>query len=300
MIEITLWDYSNIASKLFIYLGAAAAIGGPFVVMLINPLVNKKSIINYIVINSVLGFIAVIINFFIRVGAFSETGLSGMFDTEMISFLWQSAVGDSVLWRLLAFIVLGFALFFGNLNVMYERFRLKHATFIFLYVAATFSFAYSFTFVGHSADIVGVAKWLIGFHVVTMAWWVGALYPLWLSCKFLQPPALYKLMCLWGQVAVFIVGLLIVCGIGLLFLFFANPLELFTTQYGQAILLKLFFVVSILFIAAYHKLHLVEEVQEEANCHKLQKSIRNEMLIAVMILAITAVLSYFLGPVSLA
>ena len=299
MIEITIWDYSNIVSKLLIYIGVAAAIGGPSVTALINPSVNKKAIINYIVISSVLGFIAVIINFFIQVGAFSETGFWGMFDTEMISFLWQSAVGESVLWRLLAFTALGFALFFGNLDVMQEKLRLKHATFIFLYVAALFSFAYSFTFVGHSADIGWMAKWLLGFHVFTMAWWMGALYPLWLSCKFLQPPQLYKLMCLWGKIAMFMVGLLTVCGIGLLFLFFADPLELFTSQYGQAMLLKLIFVVTILLIAVYHKLHLVEEVQEEAICHKLEKSIRNEMLIAVMILAITATLSSILGPVSL-
>ena len=299
MIEMTLWDYANIVSKLLIYLGVAAAIGGPFIAALISPLVNKKSIINYIVINSVVGFIAVIMNFFIRVGAFSETGLSGMFDTDMIGFLWQSAVGDSVLWRLLAFTVLGFALFFGNLNARYEKFSLKHAIFIFLYLAATFSFAYSFTFTGHSVDIGGVARWLVGFHVVTMAWWIGALYPLWISCKLLQPPALYKLMDLFGQIAMFVVGLLIACGLALLFFFFSNPLELFTTQYGQAILLKLIFVVSILLIAAYHKYHLVEEVQEEAICHKLQKSIRNEMLIAVMILAITAMLSYALGPAGL-
>ena len=67
-----------------------------------------------------------------------------------------------------------------------------------------------------------------------------------------KPPVLYKLMNLFGQIAMFMVGLLIVCGISLLFLFFANPIELLTTQYGQAMLLKLFFVVTILLIAAYH------------------------------------------------
>ncbi len=297
--EITLWGYSNIVSKLLIYIGVCAAIGGPFIAALITPFANKKSIFNYIAISSVVGFSAVIVNFFIRVGAFSETGLSGMFDTDMLTFLWQSALGDSVLWRLLAFTALGLAFIFGNPHARYESFSLKHAIFIFLYVAATFSFAYSFTFVGHAADIGGLAKWLIAVHVVTMAWWIGALYPLWVSCQLLQPSALYKLMSLFGQVAMLMVGLLIVCGISLLSFLLANPLELLTTQYGQAILLKLIFVVSILLLAAYHKFHLVEEVQKEASCHKLQKSIRNEMLIAALILAITAVLSYAFGPVSL-
>jgi putative copper resistance protein D len=300
MIDLTFWDYTNIASKLLIYIGVATLIGGPFIAALIKPSVNNKAIHNYIIINSVVGFIAVIANFFIQVGAFSEAGVSGMFDTDMISFLWQSDIGGSVLWRLLAFLSLGGALLFGNLNVRYEVFSFKHAIFLFLYAVTIFCVAYSFTFVGHTADIGGVAKWLIGFHIVTMTWWIGALYPLWLSCKLLQPPALYKLMRLFGQIAMFMVSLLIACGVGLLYLFFESPLELFTTQYGQAMLLKLMFVAGILLIAAYHKYHLVEEVQEEAIGHKLQKSIRNEMIIAVIILSITAVFSSVLGLVSLA
>tara|TARA_R110001592_G_C13092660_1_gene743533 strand:- start:182 stop:1084 length:903 start_codon:yes stop_codon:yes gene_type:complete len=299
MIELTIWDYSNIVSKLFIYIGVATAIGGPFMAALINSSVNEKPIINYIMIGAFLGSIAVIVNFFIQVGAFSEAGISGMFDADMVSFLWQSDVGESVVWRLIAFTTLGVALFFGNLNVKYETFSLKHAISTLFYVATILFFAYSFTFIGHSADIGGVAKWLIGFHIMTMAWWVGALYPLWLSCKLLQPPALYKLMCLFGQIAMVMVGLLIVCGISLLFLVFATPVELLTTQYGQAMLLKLVFVAFILLIAAYHKYHLVEEVQAEAICHKLQKSIKNEMIIALIILTITAVLSSVLGPISL-
>ncbi|WP_372881697.1 copper resistance D family protein [Psychromonas sp.] len=299
MMEITIWDYGNIVSRWLIYIGISAAIGGPFIAALINSSVNKKSIISYIISSSVLGFIAVIINFFIQVGAFSETGLSGIFDPEMIGFLWQSPVGDSVLWRLLAFTVLGFALLLGNLNTIYITFNFKHAIFIFLYVAAIVSFAYSFTFVGHSASMGLLTKWLLGFHIFTMAWWMGALYPLWLSCKLLQPPALHKLMYLFGQIAMFMVGLLIVCGIALIFLFFANPLELFTTRYGQILLLKLIFVISILLIAAYHKYHLVEEVQQENISHKLQNSLKNEIVIALIILAITAVLSCVLGPASL-
>ncbi|PKH02112.1 copper resistance protein CopD [Psychromonas sp. MB-3u-54] len=296
MMEITLWDYSNIISKWLMYIGIAAAIGGPFIAALINTPVNKKSLLNYIVISSVLGFAAVIINFFIQVGAFSETGLSGMFDAGLISFLWQSAVGDSVLWRLLAFTVLGFALLWDNLNAKYGTFSFKDATFTFLYVAAIVSFAYSFTFIGHSAVIGGAAKWLLAFHIITVSWWVGALYPLWLSCKLLQPPALYKLMCLFGKIAMFMVGILIACGIGLLYLFLENPLALLTTTYGLAMLLKLIFVGSILLIAAYHKFRLVEEIQQQAGIKKLQKSIKNEMLIAVVILTITAVLSSILGP----
>jgi putative copper resistance protein D len=296
MIEITLWGYANITTKWLIYIGIVAAIGGPFIAALINSSVNKKLIINYIVISSVLGFAAVIINFFIQVGSFSDTGLSGVFDTGLISFLWQSTVGDSVLWRLLAFTVLGFALLLSDFNVKYGTFSFRHATSTFLYMMAIFSFAYSFTFIGHSAVTGSAAKWFLAVHIITVSWWIGALYPLWLSCNLLQPPALYKLMCLFGQIAVFMVGILIACGIGLLYLFLENPLALLTTTYGLAMLLKLIFIVSLLSIAAYHKFSLVQEIQQPTGIKKLQKSINNEMLIAAMILAVTAVLSSILGP----
>jgi len=296
MIELTIWDYGNIITKFFIYLGVSAAIGGMFITALINPVINKKLMTHYIVLTSTLGFVAVIVNFFIQVGAFSEAGLSGMFDPDMSHFLWQSALGDSVLWRLLAFTLLGGGLFFGGMDVWYKRDKLKHALFAFLYIVAIIAFAYSFTLVGHSRDSGGIARWLIGFHIVTMAWWMGALYPLWLSCSLLKPPVLYRLMNLFGKIAAFMVALLIACGIGLLFIFFATPLAMFTTAYGQAVLLKLIFVVTILLIAAYHKFHLVEEIQQENGIEKLQKSIKNEMLIALVILSITAVLSSVLGP----
>ena len=64
MIEMTIWDFSELVSKLLIYIGVAAVIGGPFIATLITPSVNKTSIINYIVISSILGVIAVTINFF--------------------------------------------------------------------------------------------------------------------------------------------------------------------------------------------------------------------------------------------
>ena len=75
MIEITIWDYSNIVFKCLMYMGIAAAIGGTFIAALINPLVNRKSIIYYVISSCALGFIAVIIDFFILVGDFSETGI---------------------------------------------------------------------------------------------------------------------------------------------------------------------------------------------------------------------------------
>ena len=129
-----------------------------------------------------------------------------------------------------------------------------------------------------------------------MAWWIGSLFPLWFSCKLLPPSALYQLMNLFGQVAMVMVGLLIVCGTSLLFLFFSTPMELLTTTYGQAILLKLVFVGCILLIAAYHKFYLVEALKKEDFCLKLQHSIKNEMKVGFCILLITGILSSVLGP----
>lgn len=298
MIELSIWDYSNVVTKLFIYLGASAAIGGPFISTLIKPSNNKKKILNYILIFSLIGFIAVIFNFMIQIAAFSEIGFSGLFDIEMGHFLWQTPVGDSVLWRLIAFALLVVSLYLGDVNLRNKALTAKHLIFVILYIAAVIAFAYSFSLIGHSTESGRLAKWLLGFHIIAVLLWMGALYPLWISCKLLPSLALYRLMHLFGLIAAVIVGVLVACGIGLLFLFLNSPLELLNTEYGRAILAKIVLVSLILLIAAHHKFVLVGQLNEEGGVLKLQRSIKKEMWIGLIILSLTAWLSTAVGPLS--
>ena len=301
--ELTIWDYSNIVSKWLIYIGVASAIGGPFIAALLKSASKMKPLVEYVLLGSLIGFIAVIINFFIQVGAFSETGLIGMFDADMIELLWQSPVGNSVLWRLLGFAISALALLLLMPSFLHKQqshfLKMKRAGLYSLYFSAVFTLAYSFTFVGHNADIGGIAKWLISLHIVTMGWWIGALYPLWLCCQMLEQKALYRLMHLFGRLAMAMVGFLVICGTVLLTLFLDSPTELIMTPYGQLILVKLIAVVAILFIAALHKYRLVPSLEQGEADKKLSKSIAIEMIVACVILAITAVLSTVTGPVNL-
>jgi putative copper resistance protein D len=99
-----------------------------------------------------------------------------------------------------------------------------------------------------------------------------------------------------------IVILVLLSGMGMVWMLFDSPTELFSSNYGIAVTIKLCLVAIILFIAAWHKLVLVPKLtiaNTSLAKQKLQKSIGLEALIAVLILATTAVLSSVLGPMSL-
>ncbi|WDD99054.1 copper resistance D family protein [Thalassomonas actiniarum] len=303
--ELTVWDYSNLVSKWLIYIGVAAAVGGPFIAALIKPASQIKAVIEYVVLGIMLGIVAVIANFFIQVGAFAEAGFGGMFDGELIDLLWQSPVGDSVFWRLSGFTLLMLGLWITGRFTDKSRAglqKMKGQLMAACYIFALPVLAYSFTFIGHNADIGGIAKWLIAFHVLALAWWIGALYPLWLSCRILEQKALYALMHLFGRLAMVIVGILLISGVSLLVMFMDSPAELITTPYGQLMLLKFLLVSAILLMAAWHKFHLVPAVHhgKKQDCQHLQKSISVEIWVAAVILAVTSVLSTVMGPANLA
>lgn len=296
--EFTIWDYSSLASKWLIYMGISVAIGGPFIAALIKPMANIKPVVDYIRFCLGIGIIAVIVNFFIQVGAVSGYGFFGMFDLDIAGLLWQNATGDALFWRLLGFIAVGFAVFFARVYVEKLAQVSTKNILLLLYVFALFSFSYSFTVMGFHGETGGLAPWLIAVHILTMAWWIGALYPLLLCCRLLQPQPLYQVMHLFGQLTMVLVSVLLLCGFSLLMLNLGSPEELFTTLYGQTMLLKLAVVSIILCITAIHKYRLVPTLAQKFGTYKLQQSLVAKMLLADITLVITAVLSTLLTPLS--
>ena len=131
-----------------------------------------------------------------------------------------------------------------------------------------------------------------------MAAWAGSLWPLHQSCKALPADSLVTLMENFGKVAVFFVSILIACGV-LLLLQLVEPISnLFTTNYGQLLMLKLIFVSGMLLLAAWHKLKLVAELAQHKNAQSLRLSILIETLLVVSVLVTTSVFTTLVGPQS--
>jgi putative copper resistance protein D len=72
--------------------------------------------------------------------------------------------------------------------------------------------------------------------------------------------------------------------------------ELFTTAYGQALLVKLTLVLVIFVIAALNKLKLTPSLHNEGGVLALRNSIRIESVVALFILIITSYFSTIVGP----
>ncbi|MPY24174.1 copper resistance D family protein [Shewanella sp. YLB-07] len=324
---LSLFDIVGIMTKWLIYIGVASSLGGfLMIVMNVRSIIRQQQIDSstgagiddlsgYMRKGAMIGVLAVAMNFFIQVGSFAETGLSGMWDPMMTEILWQSSVGGSVSWR-----ITGFVLVLVTTFMPVNRTGPARNSALGLLLMATLCLAYSFTLIGHSADMDDLGKWLVALHVVAIGAWIGSLIPLWTMCGRLEARSLKGVMDLFGKQAIFIVAVVVITGLILLSLLFQSPGEFIDTGYGRAILTKLFIISAILAIAALHKFSLVPNLddnasesgslvvklsskpkQGEANSVGiLKRSIGVEILIAALILTTTAVLSSVLGPQSLA
>ncbi|MGI2000948.1 copper resistance D family protein [Shewanella frigidimarina] len=295
---LTVFEISVLISKWVIYLSVAAVIGGTLMPYLIKGQPNLGiSVAKYTGVGAVLGLIAVSINYFAQVGAFAESGLMGIFDAQMHAFLWPTQVGQTVLWRLI-----GFGLMLVASGLLLHKNRYIKTFSAVLAILSCLLIAVTFTFIGHSTELGLLAQGLILIHVLIIGSWIGAFYPLWKLCSTDDNIVIKNVMDTFGRLGIVIVILVLLSGMGMVWMLFDSPTELFSSDYGIAVTIKLCLVAIILLIAAWHKLVLVPKLtiaNPSLAKQKLQKSIGLEALIAVLILATTAVLSSVLGPMSL-
>ncbi|MBO1895587.1 CopD family protein [Shewanella sp. BF02_Schw] len=295
---LTVFEISVLISKWVIYLSVAAVIGGTLMQYLIKGQPNLGiSVAKYTGVGAVLGLIAVSINYFAQVGSFAESGLMGIFDAQMHAFLWPTQVGQTVLWRLI-----GFGLMLVASGLLLHKNRYIKTFSAVLAIISCLLIAVTFIFIGHSTELGLLAQGLILIHVLIIGSWIGAFYPLWKLCSTDDNIVIKNVMDTFGRLGIVIVILVLLSGMGMVWMLFDSPTELFSSNYGIAVTIKLSLVAIILLIAAWHKLVLVPKLtiaNPSLAKQKLQKSIGLEALIAVLILATTAVLSSVLGPMSL-
>jgi putative copper resistance protein D len=294
---LTEFDITVLISKWVIYLSVAAVIGGTLMQHLIKAQPNLSiSVAKYIGLGAAFGLLAVGINYFAQVGSFAENGLMGMFDAQMHAFLWPTQVGETVFWRLI-----GFGLMLLASGTMLSKNNNIRQLSVAISISSSLLISVTFTFIGHSAELGLIAQGLILIHVLVVASWIGAFYPLWKICNIDDNRVIKDVMDRFGRLGSVIVILVLFSGIGMIWMLFNNPNELLTSDYGIAVTIKLSLVCIILLIATLHKFVLVPQLANTTKLNPkrtLQKSIGLEALIAVLILVTTTIFSSVLGPVS--
>jgi len=296
--DFSIWSIANAFTKLLIYAGISGVVGGTCIYFLKNTNdALKSSVERYLFKSAYVGIVAVLINFFIQVGAFAENGFLGMFDRSLYGLLWQTGTGDAVLLRIVG---LSLPLLIKPAIELLKWFEISFKNYLvasFLYIPSIVLLGLSFSRVGHTTELDEIYKVFIAIHIIGVSWWMGLLWPLYKACAVLSQKDLQKLMYGFGHLAQWAVFTIVLCGVSLILGLVKNPWDALQSSYGMVMLVKLLLVVALLMLAAIHKFRLVPalEVSNDA-ASRLSLSIRIELIIGIVVLATTSILTTVVGP----
>ena len=295
------WELLSVLSKVFIYLGAASALGGAFCLLNYNDgkRATLRRVLGLHLAGALLGLQAVAAAFLAQVGTASGSGLSGAFDRDMAGLLLSTQLGDLSLFRAVGFAIwIGSGLFFYQTMVQQTR-APRRLFYQRLFAVNAFGFIFlllSFRFGGHVSVQSLSVQFALAVHFTMFALWIGALYPLLTISRTEQVAELKVSLERFSKHAVLIVSLLLLSGLTMMLSLIHSMAELFTTAYGVALTLKILLVIGLLGIAAVNKLIIVPRLLLQADAAHFQRSVRVEIAVAVILLLLTAYLSTALGP----
>ncbi len=295
------WELASLLAKLLLYSGAAAVAGGGLTAWRYS-CSNQSALAynySYILTGSIIGFQGVVLGFLVQVGLINDKGIFGMFDWGMMSILLETALGDIVFLRLLAFIVAAISSLFLLKTIQHSSIASANSfarAMTGLPVAALILLAFSHRVAGHVSVLSVIAQVAIIAHFIAFAAWTGCLLPFLQLSRSLDIESLRVSLKRFGDNAIVILLTLVIAGTLMLLELLDSPRELFNTGYGQALLVKFALVLALFCVAAINKLYLVPALGQSDSVKKLQASIRYEILLAATILVVTAYLSTLIGP----
>ncbi|MDM7860368.1 CopD family protein [Alteromonas sp. ASW11-36] len=288
-----------IVSKLIFYLGFVVATG--HALFAYGKSFNSTLFINNSIVDFhklTLSFVliavfAVIVWFFATIGLMAEDGFLGAFDPVLAAMMWSSVIGESALYRGGGLIVVALLVM---VSWKFKLNKLLSSSVQLLMIVTVLLLSYSFTKLGHISELEVTDQLLLIFHVCIMAWWFGALYPLKLACLSLDDDKLIETMECFGRHAFVMVTLSLMVGVLLAVELIGSVEALFNTSYGLILLGKVSLVVIILCVAARNKLRFVPAIRGSNGRALLSKSISIEIIVALSILVVTAILTTVVGP----
>ena len=295
------WELLSVLSKVFIYLGAASALGGAFCLLNYNDgrRATLRQVLSLHLVGALLGLQAVAAAFLAQVGTANGSGLSGAFDRDMAGLLLSTQLGDLSLFRAVGFAIwIGSGLFFYQ--TMLQQTRAPRRLFYQrLFAVNAFGFIFlllSFRFGGHVSVQSLPVQFALAVHFTMFALWIGALCPLLTISRTEQFAELKVSLERFSKHAVVIVSLLLFSGLALMLSLIHSAAELFTTAYGIALILKILLVIGLVAIAAVNKYIIVPRLLLQTDTAQFQRSVRLEIVVALLLLLLTAYLSTALGP----
>lgn len=286
------WIYATWLIKVVLYLGIAFVVGGAFSYFLLGRYVEiRETLLKYITIGAGSGFISSTLGFFVLIGSFANTGLSGMWDSNYINILINTPTGHIHIIRSVSFALLLLFMIVKLSKGTIQVSKVEGTIFTILIIPMVFSFSQ----LGHVTNLPFFAQFLLSIHVLVMSLWMGSLFPLWKTSKKITGLPLKDRMHLFGRIAAFVVGILLACGASIALLLIKDFNTLLNTPYGHGFIIKIAFVLSILLLAAFNKWYFTPRLQDPKFARQLGYAILFEMSLGLMILLTTGYITTVVG-----
>ena len=158
----------------------------------------------------------------------------------------------------------------------------------------------SFLVTGHAATAppVWLMATVVAVHLLTTAFWFGALYPLFKTTQLADAQQAGAVMTKFSVWAMYSVGLVVISGMVISLVQVQSPANLFGNAYGSSLLRKLVLVLIILGIAAYNKFVLTPALEkgDVTAPARIRRSIRIEFILYVLVLGVAMSLTLTTPP----
>jgi putative copper resistance protein D len=212
-----------------------------------------------------------------------------MWDGTLVHMVWQAGAGRANAARAIGLLLMAFAVL---------RNRSRWPACIGAMIAAA-----SFAWTGHAWSLHpnALPVVLVSVHLLGAAFWLGALLPLAVVARNGELSSIAAVASRFGALAVYVVGALLAAGLCLLWMMLDGIADLEDSEYGRYVMLKLMFVACLVGLAAFNKLRLTPRLLagDVRALRSLRLSIRLELLLGALILAVTAAFTTISGPPAL-
>jgi copper transport protein len=280
------WHAAAALARLSVFAAIALVVGGVLSDRLVGPIAIHSR--RHLVRIAAAGAALALASIGLRGGLLADGAVAGLAGLKLWRTGFHSSFGNSMICAALGFIVIGMSL---------RNDRPGHGTpatgFGILLILASFALS------GHVAT--ATPRWLsipaLVLHAGTMAFWIGALPPL-LSAMRQPPVTAYATVRRFSRLALVGVAILIGSGLIMAIIQLGHWHALFGTSYGRLLLLKLAVVAGLIGLAAWNKLRITPEILRDParGLSRLSGSIQVELVLALVILAVTAVLGLSSPP----
>jgi putative copper resistance protein D len=288
-VESTVWDAAAALAKALTYAGTLGAAGAVFFLNYNERLLRdaqRRSIVGCIVLLCALAALASAAKILLLAASISDNA-AGMFDFSFTGMILRAGEGRAVAIRIAGLVLCTAVLLSGRVWTQLA------------FLGALLAGA-SFAAEGHVHALKpnGVPTLLLMVHLWCGAFWLGGLWPLLRVAQGSDNSLTAAVAARFGNIALSLVALLVAAGALLLYRLLGNLAELWSSDYGRMLSLKLLLVAGLLLAAAVNNLRLTPRLAagDAAAAVHLRRSIGVEMTLGSLILLVTAAFTSLSGP----